>query len=910
MIHAEKILRTVSPAALACVLLLIAGVFAQEESDTTPNASSESDRLWSLRRLEKIAVPESEPGWARSPIDIFIQQTYHDKQFAPSPEADRRTLLRRLSFDLLGLPPAWQEFQDFSDDHAPDAYERLTDRLLANPHLGERWARHWMDVVHFAETHGHDQDRIRPNAWPYRDYLIHAWNEDRLYPRFVQDQIAGDVLFPDDAWSLIATGFLATGPWDESSLMSIQDDTDDRKIAQYIDRDDIVTTAMGTFVSLTVHCARCHDHKFDPITQDDYYSLQAVFAGVDKAERAYDVDPEVGRQRRTLQNELTRLDQLPADNFLTSDLQARVSEWEAQAQAAAHQWVAVTPIEVRSEQGSELVIQPDGSVLSQGNKPDTDTYTLRFRVDFPEITGLRLETLTDDSLPLKGPGRQDNGNLHLSEIRVEVADASQRETKTAVVLAKARADFDQSGWTIQHAIDNKPDTAWGIHPEVGKPHDAVFEFAQPAVSAAGSILTVTLDQLHGRNHLIGRPRISLTAAKSPLSHDVLTLPTEISTILAVSPAERSEEHRVQLGRFVRRQELTQALKELPPQQMVFTANREFQPNGGFKPSATPRSIHVLRRGDIRQPGAEAVPGALACVTELPARFSITDITAEGERRAALANWLSAPDNGIVWRSLVNRIWHYHFGRGIVDTPSDFGAMSYGPSHPELLDWLADDFRSHGGSIKRLHRQLITSAVYRQAVGHRPEFAAKDGSNEFLWRANRRRLEAEEIRDAALVFAERFDDRMEGPSVRQFTESPGVQITPVLDYLGFDPDKPEHTRRSVYRFLYRTLPDPYHAALDCPDSSQWAPVRNESLTALQALALLHDRLLIRLCDHLAESITTTASTPDPQMKELYHRVLLRDPTTDDSSAMLPYIQQHGLPNTCRMLLNANEFLYVE
>jgi hypothetical protein len=874
-----------------------------------PEVGDDGDRLWSLRRLKPVAVPSVDSPFARSPMDAFVVRKLTEENLHPSTEAGKRVLIRRATFDLTGLPPTPEEFANFVADESPDAYERLTDRLLASPHVGERWARHWMDVAHFAETHGHDQDRIRPNAWPYRDYLIDAFNEDRPYPRFVQDQVAGDVLFADDPSSLIATGFLASGPWDESSLMSIQDDTDDRKIAQYVDRDDILTTVMGTFASLTVHCARCHDHKFDPIPQADYYALQAVFAGVDKGDRGYDGDLRTRKRRGELRTELAQLDERPAAKFLDAELQARIVAWEKKATELANLWRVATPAEFRSANGSQLVLQPDGSVLSTGKKPEKDTYTLTFRVESPVITGLRLEALTDESLFKGGPGRQDNGNLHLSEIRVEAAPLSQPDAKQKVTLANPRADFDQQGWTIQQAIDGNPETAWGIHPEIGKPHRAVFEFAKPLRQDGGALITVTLEQLHGSGHLIGRPRIAFTSIEAPLPLDVATLPAEVAAVVAIPQSDRSDEQRAVLGRFVRREELQRELGALPPQQMVFTASNAFEPNGGYKPSPTPRLIHMLHRGDIKQPRDEAKPGALACVPELPSRFEIADLNQEGQRRAALAQWLTESENAIVWRSIVNRMWYYHFGRGLCDTPNDFGVMASEPSHPELLDWLAADFRDHGGSLKRLHRQLITSATYRQVADHRPEAAMLDGDNRLLWRSQRRRLEAEEIRDAALVFAGRLDNRMGGPSARQFIESPGVQVTPTVDYLGFDADKPEHSRRSVYRFLFRTLPDPYHEALDCPDSSQWAPVRNETLTALQALALLHDRVMIRQSEHLAERL---AMSPDlnEQIGSLYRILLLREPTAEDLAVMVPYAKTHGLANACRMLLNSNEFLYVD
>ena len=319
------LLRLWRSAALAVLVLFALGAgcwlsWAADEKATSPVVASANqpepvsdDRWWSLRPLVRPSVPDLKSQISdfkfqiRNPIDNFVLQKLSSQNLIPSPSADRRTLIRRVSFDLLGLPPTPEDVDEFVADPREEAYELLVDRLLASPHFGERWARHWMDVVHYAESHGHDQDRPRPTAWPYRDYLIRAFNDDKPYSRFVAEQVAGDALFPDDPQAVVATGFLATGPFDESSLQSIQDDTDDRRIAQYLDRDDMVTTVMSTFVSTTVHCARCHDHLFDPITQADYYALQAVFAGVDKGERTYDADLEVGRRRHALRGELVRL---------------------------------------------------------------------------------------------------------------------------------------------------------------------------------------------------------------------------------------------------------------------------------------------------------------------------------------------------------------------------------------------------------------------------------------------------------------------------------------------------------------------------------------------------------------------------------------------------------------------------
>lgn len=868
---------------------------------------------WSLRRLERPAVPATSVGALRNPIDAFIGARLQAQGFASSPEADRRVLARRLWFDLLGLPPTPEELSAFVADPAPDAYERLVERLLASPQFGERWARHWIDLVHFAETHGHDQDRPRPNAWPYRDYLIDSFNSDKPYARFVQEQIAGDVLFPDDPQGVVGTAMLAAGPWDESSLMSIMDNTVDKQIAQYLDRDDMVTTALSTFTSLTVHCARCHDHKFDPITQADYYALQAVFAGVDKAERPFDPDPAVGRRRRELLGAIARLETLRgqvAPDLLADDVQAKVAVWEARVRSQAQTWAVLTPLTATSANGATLTIQEDGSVLSHGPKPETDTYTITARIDLPEITGLRLEVLNDDSLPHRGPGRQDNGNLHLSELHVFVAPASDPEARREVALRVARADYDQPGWTIAHAIDRQPKTAWGIYPEVGKPHRGVFEFAEAVRTNGPSVLTVALEQLHGGGHLIGKPRLAVSTAPLPLPLDSAALPAEISQLLIVPAAERSEAQRAALGRFVLEGEARDALVRLPAPQLVYAAAADFKPDGNFRPAKTPRPIFMLHRGDIRQPRDAAQPGALQCVPDLPGRFSGLPPDAEGARRAALAEWLTRPENGLTWRSIANRLWQHHFGRGLVDTPNDFGALGSPPSHPELLDWLAVEVRDSGGSLKHVHRLIVNSAAYRQTSDHRAACAAVDADNRLLWRMNRRRLDAETIRDALLRLSDRLDDSMGGPSVKQFIQTPGIHVTPNVDYLAFDPDRPESSRRTIYRFLFRTLPDPFLEALDCPDSSQLAPVRNESLTALQALAMLNDQFLIRQTEHLAARLESDAAEESARVRTLVQRAFGRDLRDGEANVLLDYAHRHGWPNLCRVIVNANEFLFVE
>ena len=863
---------------------------------------------WSLKPLVRPPMPAAaDSSSITNPIDAFILARLAESGLRPSAEADRRTLIRRVTVDLIGLPPTSAEVDAFLVDNAPDAYQRLVDRLLASPRYGERWARHWMDVVHFAETHGNDQDRPRENAWPYRDYLIRSFNDDKPYARFVAEQVAGDVLSPDDPQATVALGFLAAGPWDESSLMCIVDDTTDKKLAQVLDRDDMLTNVMSTFCSATVHCARCHNHKFDPISQADYYGLQAVFAGVDRADRSFDLDPVLHQRRRQLTQRKHDVGKLTTEQ-LTADvrLQAELVSLEQDFRRSRAIWTTLVPVTVTSSGEATMTPQSDGSVLFGGPRPETDTATITVETELAGITAIQLEVLPDPSLPHQGPGRHDNGNLHLSEFKLTAAPAPGGEP-ASVPIASAFADFNQDSWSIAAAIDGKKETAWGIYPEVGKAHAAVFVLKEPLRVTGRTRLTVVLDQLHGRGHLIGRPRLSVTTVANPESSKPLAV--ELAAILALSPAERTEPQKLTLARALLGWQIDNQLAGLSAPQAVYAASKDFKGGNNFHPATRPRSVHFLRRGDINQPLEEAAPGALSCVPSIESRFKLRDADDEGSRREALAHWLVDRDNVLTWRSIVNRVWHYHFDRGIVDTPNDLGHMGGPPSHPALLDWLAVEFRNGGGSLKALHRLMVTSAAYRQSSAIDPERARADGDNRLLWRMNRRRLDAETIRDAVLQASGKLDLTMGGPSARQFVESKGIHVTPNIDYQTYNVDSPGNFRRSVYRFLFRTLPDPLLESLDCPDGSQLAPVRSASMTALQALSLLDNRFIVRQSEHTAARIQTAAAAPVDQIHLLFQLVLLRDPTPAESQRWQAYAERHTLANACRMMFNTNEFVFV-
>jgi hypothetical protein len=445
-----------------------------------------------------------------------------------------------------------------------------------------------------------------------------------------------------------------------------------------------------------------------------------------------------------------------------------------------------------------------------------------------------------------------------------------------------------------------------VFPEIGKPHVAVFELKTPLKVGARS-LTFVLEQLHGGGHLIGRVRISVTDAATPVRAS--SLPEEVAAALAAPREKRSEAQWAALARHVTKARVAAELAKLPAPQWVYAIASDFPAEGNFKPAKRPRVVEVLRRGDVRQPIEAATPGALSCVAGLPSRFALANPQDEGSRRAALAKWITDRGNMLTWRSIVNRVWYGHFGRGIVETLDDFGRMGAPPTHPELLDWLAVTFRDGGGSLKALHRLIVTSAAYRQSWAYDARFAAIDADNKYLWRMNRTRLDAESVHDAVLAISGKLDLTMGGPSVKQFVESKGVHETPNADYTALDVDSAAARRRSVYRFVFRTVPDPFLQALDCPDASQLAPRREVSVTALQALAMMNDRFVIRQSEHVAERL---AQWPDlrSRVRAMYPLILGRPAENDELEAVLGYANRHGLANAVRMLLNSNEFMFAD
>ena len=858
---------------------------------------------WSFQPLKQPALPEltgDERKLVRTPVDAFLLARLREKGLTFSPLADRRTLIRRVYYDLIGLPPTPEEIDQFVKDPDPRAYEKLVDRLLASPRYGERWARHWLDVVHYADTHGYDKDKLRENAWPYRDYVIRALNEDKPYGQFIQEQIAGDVLKPFSPEGVPATGFIVAGPFDWVGQIEISENLIEKKITRNLDRDDMVATVMNTTVSLTVQCARCHNHKFDPIAQEDYYALQAVFAGIDRAERAYDADPQTAQRRERLHAEQERAQQQLEE--LKTSIQKRGGAQLAQLEAA-----------IRQAENTKEGQEQEYGYHSRIENSDTLTKWVQLNFKRP---------VTAESITLI-PAYDDFNNIGAGfgfprRFKLEISDTPDFKAAKTVIAdhtqqdypnpKASHIDFALKGQTFQYVRM----TATKLSP---RSNDFTFALGELQVIAPGGRNLSGQAKVTSLDSIEAQPRWSRKNLVDGKYYQSLDFYADLADLKQkrddlVKNLTTSEEKQALQDLTARIKLVKHNLDELPPQEKVFAAATDFPRRGNFRPTAgDPRPVFLLSRGSEKVPVREVEPATLKMIEGLKGDFDLKDPEDEGSRRAALARWIVSSQNPLTWRSIVNRVWLYHFGKGIVDTPNDFGKMGAQPTHPELLDYLASRFRDEGQSLKDLHRMLLLSTAYQQSSRTNPKGSQIDGDNRLLWRMNRRKLEAEAIRDAVLQISGKLDLEMYGPGDRLFVlEKP--QHSPHYLYQKYDPATAETHRRSIYRFIVRSVPDPFMESLDCADPSQITPRRIETLTALQALSLLNDQFMVSMSEFFAQRVSQSASTLENQVTRAFAAALGRAPEQAEVKLLVELGKAHGLENVCRLILNSNEFIFID
>ena len=866
------------------------------------------EQHWSLKPLRRPVAPKlpsPQADWARNPIDLFIRAKHSEIGVAPSAEADNRTLIRRMTFDLTGLPPMPAEIAAFNkaaDADRDQAIVALADRLLASPRYGERWGRHWLDVVKYADTCGYDKDKLRPNAWPYRDYVIRSFNENKPYARFVQEQIAGDTLFPGTADGILGLGFIAAGPWDFIGHVEVSESKIDGRVARHIDRDEMVSNTLNTFTSATIQCARCHDHKFDPYTQKHYYSLQSVFAAVDRANRPYTATPELAKRKAALT--------------------ARVADYKKQ--------LAALDAEMKKEGGTAMtaldkkiaVLRPKAKLKSKRpefgyhslivNNPRTVKWVQVDLGTAREVKQVVLRACHDEYAGI--------GGGFGFPVRFKVEGAATADFKSPVMLVdQTQADFPNPNIApVAFVVDAKVRflrvTATVL---AERKNDYMLALAElEARDAAGQNLAAKA-KVTSPDSIQAPPRwrrANLTDGHFPIAVDATAIAalqaaqSERTVLLAKlqTPERKAKRQKLQTDLSNAEAEL----KKIPAGQMVYAAATQFKTQGNFKPTGgKPREIKVLHRGNILQPRDAVRPGTLPIFAKENFEFNLPANHPETARRAALAQWITRADNPLTWRSIVNRIWLWHFGQGIVETPNDFGRMGLPPSHPELLDWLAVEFRDSGGRFKHLHKLIVTSSTYRQASLGDKNFEKIDANNRTLWRMNRRRLEAEELRDAILATSGALNETPGGPGYYLFVLEKTAH-SPHYEYYKFNPADPKSHRRSVYRFIVRSQPDPFMTTLDCADSSQSTPKRDETLTALQALSLLNNKFTLHMAGQFAERIKKESKTLKGQIRRAHQLITGRPPTVKEVASLHAYAQKHGLPNLCRVLFNLSEFTYVD
>ncbi len=945
---------------------------------------------WSLRPVVKPAPPDAKhlrnAAWVKTPIDAFVLAKLESKGLSPSKEADPRVLVRRIYFNLIGLPPTPAQVEAFVVAAAKDrdaALSKLIDDLLASPHYGERWARHWLDVARYTESQGYEYDRIRPNAWHYRDYVINALNSDKPYDQFVMEQIAGDVMggkgrdegtkgqrdegtqarrdegfvnpkseirnpksLPVSAESIIATSLLVCGPWDQAG--NSQANQTQRKITREEEMEDLVSVISQTFLGLTANCARCHNHKFDPITQEDYFKLRSVFDGVKHGEREVAPAGELQAHR----------DKVASINKQISEVQARIAVIEQEART-----IAAKQLSEKEEPGvKQAPPKPAGPAPLARWTFDTNANDAVGSLH-GELVGdakiangrlivsgkasyLRTSPLLKDvkektleawvALPTLEQGG--GGVITLEDGRGGVFDSivfAERQAKkwmagsTGFLRTKDHSGAAETAGPdelVHMAIAYRGDNSIAVYRN-GKPYFDAYTPPSPLQTYKAGDARVLIGLRH-----TGAGNGFLTAqVESASLHDRALSEAEIAAVFAAGPQSKgyiTEAQMIAAMTDAQRRQRDDLAKEITSLRSRINMAPQFGKSYVGLREQPPVARRLLR-GDVTKPAEVVAPGALSAIRVPSPEFNLKPDAPEAERRIKLAQWIADARHPLTARVMVNRVWHYHFGRGIVETPNDFGFNGARPTHPELLDWLAATFVEDGWSIKKLHKRILMSAVYRQGQGEgtegrrdegtkglnptpdtrhpKPDPSAIDADNTLLWRFTPQRLEGEIVRDAMLAVSGQLNPQLGGQSFRPFDVSNhGSDFYHLKDKIG-----PEFNRRSIYRMNVGSGKSPMLDALDCPDPAIKTPARRVTTTPLAALALMNNSFVQRQAKFFAQRVTEEAGGDDGKAVALaWQYAFGRSPDADEQKQALALAKEHGWETLCWALMNATEFLYVK
>jgi hypothetical protein len=843
---------------------------------------AEYQEHWAWIAPQRPALPTvSQPDWGRNPIDCFIMARLDQEGVKPAADADRRTLIRRLTFDLLGLPPTPGEVDAFVADTSPDAYEKVVDRLLASPAFGERMATYWLDVVRYADSGGYHSDNER-SVWPYRDYVIQAFNQNLPFDQFTIEQIAGDLLPNATDSQKIASGFNRLLQTTEEGGAQPQEYT-----AKY--SADRVRNTVGAWMGISIGCCECHNHKFDPFTMKDFYSFAAFFADVqEKAVGRQDEvsipTPEQSLQMGKLNQQLADLRQELVKT--TPERTAAQISWEdqllTQRKNGQLDWSAAKPEKLESSGGGTFAVGADGVVLTTGKNADKDVFTATLLPAGNRVTALRLDALTHDGFPNHGLSRA-NGNFVLTGVELDLV-AAGADKPAPLKLKSATADFSQSGYPIENAIDDRAETGWAVsgHEKPGN-HAAVFVLAEPVSLKPDDRLVFRMkheSQFAGHN--VGRFRLSVTGVDNPQLSDQPGLPADVASALSVARDQRSAAQQETLAAYFRtisgefaalRQQISGLESQIDALQKAF-------PKTLVSQSGPPRTVRILGRGNWQDESGEIVEPAT------PASLPPAKIADRALARLALARWMVSSDNPLVSRVFANRLWRLFFGQGLVLTMTDLGSQGALPTHPELLDWLAVDLREGNWDVKRLVKKMVMSRTYQQTSQASSELRQRDPNNVLLARQSAFRLDAEFVRDTALTISGLLSQKIGGPSVKPY------QPAGYWSYLNFPKREWQNDhgqdlyRRGLYTHWQRTFLQPSLRAFDAPTREECVPERARSNTPLQSLALLNDPTYVEAARVFAYRILESGgASKEDRLNFAFRQALGRSPRDAEISVLV-------------------------
>ncbi len=852
-----------------------------EWPETMGEKGAEIKKHWAFVAPVKALLPSvKNTAWANGAIDRFVLAKLESEGLAPSAEADRTTLLRRLHLDLTGLPPTPAEVDSFLADRSPRAYEKQVDRLLSSPHYGERWARQWLDAARYADSDGYEKDKSR-EVWFWRDWVINSLNKDMGYDQFLTEQLAGDLLPSATQEQRVATGFLRNSMINEEGGI----DPEQFRMEAMFDRMEAVGKSM---LGITIQCAQCHNHKYDPLTQEEYYKIFAFLNNSHESNAAVYTPAEQQKRaevfRRIREIELDMQHKMP-------DWQARMAAWESKRKASQPRWEVLAPdVDDIATGGQKYSQMKDGSVLAGGYAPTKFTPQFTLRPKTRKITAVRLELLNDPNLPMNGPGRSIWGTAALTEFEVKAMAAGVKDAKPAKIkIAKATADVNppetqiaSTYWDkttrrrvtgpIDFAIDGMEETAWGTDNGPGRrnqPRQAVFVFAEPVDFPEGVVLEVNLSQRHGgwnsddnMNNNLGRFRLSVTDAAEAEATPALTFSTWRTTV----PEWRQAND-----------EIEELWRQHPAgtTQLVLNEREEM------------RETHLLLRGDFLKPGKVVRAGT--------PKFLHAALA--GGDRLAFARWMVDRQSPTVARSIVNRVWQSYFGTGIVATAEDLGKQAETPSHKELLDWLSVDLMDNGWSLKKLHKQIVMSNTYRQVSKVSDELYSKDPYNRLLARGPRFRVDAEIVRDIALAASGLLNGKVGGPSV--YPPAPEFLFQAPASYgpkNWYEEKGPNRYRRGLYTFRFRSVPYPMLQAFDAPNGDVSCVRRGRSNTPLQALTTLNEPLFLEAARALAlKTVREGGATDRERLRFVFRRVIARAPSDKEADMLLTLLAKQLAKN---------------